>query len=59
MNVLLKEISKSLLEVDLGFKGELTFSASMERLVEDIRMNRVPASWMKVCSTEFRWQDLR
>ncbi|XP_026191394.1 dynein beta chain, ciliary [Cyclospora cayetanensis] len=48
MNVLLKELNKSLVEVEMGFKGELTFSASMERLVNDIRMNRVPASWMKV-----------
>lgn len=53
MNVLIKEISRSLVEVELGFKGELTFSASMEKLVEDIRMNRVPAAWMKVCFLHF------
>ena len=53
MNVLVKEISRSLLEVELGFKGELTFSATMEKLVEDIRMNRGPGSWMKVCPLHF------
>ncbi|CDJ62015.1 hypothetical protein ENH_00001340 [Eimeria necatrix] len=48
MNVLLKEITRSLIEIEMGFKGELTFSAAMEELVEDIRMNRVPGTWMKV-----------
>lgn len=48
MNVLLREIARSLTEIEMGFKGELTFSAAMEELVEDIRMSRVPGIWMKV-----------
>lgn len=48
MNVLLKEVAQSLIELEMGLKGELTFSATMERLMEDLRMNRIPAVWSKV-----------
>jgi dynein heavy chain len=48
MNVLLTEIRRSLKELVLGFKGELTMSDKMEALMNALYMDSVPASWGKI-----------
>lgn len=47
MNTLLSELSRSLKELSLGFKGELTMSDSMETLMNALFMDEVPATWAK------------
>ena len=54
MNVLLKEIRRSLVELDLGLKGDLTMSPPMERLMRALAGDAVPASWEKVA-----WHSMR
>ena len=46
--MLLNAILKSLAEIDLANKGELTMSEQMEAVMNDIFMNRVPKVWAKV-----------
>jgi dynein heavy chain len=48
MNVLLDEMRRSLKELVLGFKGELTMSDKMEALMNAMHMERVPAGWAKI-----------
>lgn len=48
MNVLINEILKSLAEIELAFKGELTMTEAMETLMSSINNNRVPANWAKL-----------
>jgi dynein heavy chain len=48
MNVLLDEIRRSLKELQLGFKGELTMSDKMEALMSALYMDRVPPYWGKI-----------
>jgi len=47
INVLIEAIIKSLQEVDLANKGELTMSEQMEALMESIFLNRVPTAWAR------------
>ncbi|XP_037074053.1 dynein beta chain, ciliary-like [Pollicipes pollicipes] len=47
MNMLTGEIRRSLKELDLGLKGELTITAEMEDLGNSLFMDAVPASWTK------------
>jgi dynein heavy chain len=47
MNVLIEEILRSLGEIELAFKGELTMTDKMETLIDSIFMDRVPESWAK------------
>ena len=47
MNVLINEILKSLGEIELAFRGELTMTDKMESLIDSIFMDRVPDSWAK------------
>ena len=47
MGILIDTVCKSCAEIVLANKGELTMSESMENLMNDIFMNKVPASWMK------------
>lgn len=47
INVLIREIIRSLAEIDLANKGELTMTEQMETLMLEIFMNRVPSSWMR------------
>jgi len=54
MNVLLTEIKRSLLELQLGFAGELTMSDSMEALQDALFMDRIPGSWAKMA-----WPSMR
>jgi len=45
MNSLLLEITRSLDEIDQGFKGILSISEQMETVILSISLNRVPVSW--------------
>jgi dynein heavy chain len=47
MNTLTKEIRRSLKEVDLGLKGELTTTAEMESLQNSLFFSTVPDNWTK------------
>ena len=46
--VLIKEIIRALAEIELANKGELTMTEQMETLMQDIYINRVPGSWVKL-----------
>merc|ERR1711871_1821199 len=48
MNLLLNEIRRSLHELNLGFRGELTMSDAMDDLMTALFMDRVPAGWAKL-----------
>ena len=45
MNNLTREMKRSLHELDLGMKGELTITSDMEVLEEALFMDQVPDSW--------------
>ncbi|XP_059180294.1 dynein axonemal heavy chain 9-like [Centropristis striata] len=47
MNVLTQEIRRSLCELSLGLKGELTMTSDMENLQNSIFLDTVPESWTK------------
>merc|ERR1711871_1316031 len=47
MNKLIVEMVRSLLELNLGFAGELTMTDAMEALMQSLFMDTVPASWAK------------
>ncbi|XP_076235061.1 dynein beta chain, ciliary [Calliopsis andreniformis] len=47
MNFLCEELKRSLHELDLGLKGELTINAEMEDLLNYIMIDAVPPSWAK------------
>jgi len=48
MNVLLKEIRKSLQDLDAGLKGTLNMTEAMEKLAGALSLNNVPHNWFKV-----------
>ncbi|XP_060520898.1 dynein beta chain, ciliary-like [Cylas formicarius] len=45
MNTLTREMKRSLRELDLGLKGELTITSDMEDLQESLYLDQVPDSW--------------
>eukprot|EP00058_Branchiostoma_floridae_P013849 XP_002599337.1 hypothetical protein BRAFLDRAFT_275161 [Branchiostoma floridae] len=47
MNMLTKELRRSLKELDLGLKGELTITSDMEDLSNALFLDYVPDSWTK------------
>nr|XP_006635186.1 PREDICTED: dynein heavy chain 9, axonemal isoform X1 [Lepisosteus oculatus] len=47
MNILTQEIKRSLKELNLGLKGELTMTSDMENLQNAIFLDQVPESWTK------------
>ncbi|NXX93579.1 DYH9 protein, partial [Centropus bengalensis] len=47
MNILISEIKRSLRELDLGLKGELTMTSDMENLQNALFLDTVPESWIK------------
>ncbi|NWR90162.1 DYH9 protein, partial [Furnarius figulus] len=47
MNVLTGEIKRSLLELELGLKGELTMTSDMESLQNALFLDMVPESWVR------------
>lgn len=61
MNVLILEILRSLGEIELAFKGELTMTDKMEQLIDSIFMDRIPDSWSKLAFPSTRglgsWLD--
>ena len=48
MDGLIEEMVRSLLELELGFAGDLTMSESMEKLMRELFMEQVPAQWAKL-----------
>ena len=48
MNTLMKEMKRSLRELDLGLKGELTITADMEDLSLSLFFDQVPPAWTKL-----------
>ena len=47
MNILTGEMRRSLKELDLGLKGELTITQDMEELGNALFLDQVPGSWAK------------
>jgi dynein heavy chain len=47
MGILTSEIRRSLKELDLGLKGDLTITENMESLMNSLFLNEVPARWEK------------
>ncbi|KAF0872636.1 DYH9 protein, partial [Crocuta crocuta] len=47
MNTLTREIQRSLRELDLGLKGELTMSSDMENLQNALYLDTVPEPWAR------------
>jgi dynein heavy chain len=45
MNLLLNEIRRSLVELNLGFAGELTMSDSMDNLMTSLFLDKIPEGW--------------
>jgi dynein heavy chain len=54
MNRLLFEVKRSLVELDLGLKGDLGMTETMEALMNSLYDNKVPASWAKVAYPSMR-----
>jgi len=48
MNVLMKEIKTSLMELDAGLKGQLNVTDAMEMTSFSLNFNLVPDSWVPV-----------
>lgn len=48
ITVLIKEIIRSLAEIELANKGELTMTEQMEVLMQEIFINKVPTTWLKL-----------
>jgi len=54
MNSLLFELKRSLAELDLGLKGDLSISEPMEALMNSLYDDKVPATWNK-----YAWPTMR
>jgi dynein heavy chain len=54
MNLLLAEMKRSLAELDLGLKGDLTMTEPMERLLRALAIDAVPASWRNLAYPSLR-----
>ncbi len=54
LNLLVDEIVRSMVELDMGFRGDLTMSDAMEALSESLYMNEIPAPWAKLASPSLR-----
>merc|ERR1712164_161040 len=52
MNRLLAEIVRSLKELTLGFKGELSMSDAMEAVCDALFMDEVPPKWSKISGVD-------
>jgi len=61
MNILCKEMRRSLKELDLGLSGELQMSERMEELFQSLYLGRVPSSWSRLAYPSQRsfssWMD--
>ena len=54
MNVLLAAMRRSLAELDLGLKGDLTMTEPMERLMTALACDAVPGSWALLADPSLR-----
>jgi dynein heavy chain len=54
MNNLLFEMKRSLVELDLGLKGDLGMSDAMEKVMYSLFDDKVPATWNKVAYPSMR-----
>lgn len=54
MNVLTAEMKRSLAELDLGLRGDLTMSEPMERLMRALASDAVPMSWRNLAYPSLR-----
>jgi dynein heavy chain len=54
LNALMFEIGRTLDELNLGFAGDLTMSAAMEELMNNLYRDTVPKSWSRLA-----WPSLR
>jgi dynein heavy chain len=54
MNLLLAEMKRSLVELNLGLNGDLTISEPMERLLHSLATDTVPASWRNLAYPSLR-----
>ena len=54
LNVVLVEMKRSRVELDLGLKGQQTMSAPMEAMMTCLAGDAVPASWKKASSPSLR-----
>jgi len=54
MNGLLSTMKRSLAELDLGLKGDLTMSEPMEKLMLALANDGVPASWANMAYPSLR-----
>jgi dynein heavy chain, axonemal len=54
MNILTSEIKRSLAELDLGLRGDLTMSAPMEKLMHALAADAVPQSWRNLAYPSLR-----
>lgn len=54
MNILLAEMKRSLIELDLGLKGDLTMSALMEKVMLSLADDKTPAGWEKLAYPSLR-----
>lgn len=54
MNRLLREIRRSLAELDLGLRGDLTMTSNMERVMTALANDAVPPSWALVAYPSLR-----
>ena len=54
MNVLLSEMKRSLAELDLGLKGDLTMTGPMEALMNALAEDRVPSGWTRLAYHSLR-----
>lgn len=48
MNALLKAITRSLQEISLALRGELTATEEMEKIIDNLVMERIPMPWSKL-----------
>ena len=54
VNTLLVEMRRSLVELNMGFAGQLTMSDAMEKLMSSLIKNEVPKTWASIA-----WPSLR
>lgn len=54
MNIVLSEMKRSLAELDLGLKGDLTMSEPMEKLMLSLATDAVPGSWKNLAYQSLR-----
>jgi len=47
INTLINLVIVDLKDLELAFKGELTMTGYMEKLMEAIELNRIPTEWAK------------